>query len=77
MTPELSVAFRTKQRRADEAIAEYHAQQQIICLLLKRLGGSVTLGEIELVTQCQGKILVSRDPDTGATTIHYTEHHDA
>jgi hypothetical protein len=68
-----SAALIEKLRRADAAIAEYEAQQQIICILLERLGGSVTIGLESMVTKRTGTIYVARDEDTGATTISYSE----
>jgi len=67
--PEISDALRARLQRADEAIGEYEAQQQIIWILLERLGGSVTIGLESLVTKRLGTIHVHRDDDTGATTI--------
>jgi hypothetical protein len=66
---EVSQALHAKLTRADAAIKEYEAQQQIIWILLERLGGSVTIGLESLVTKRLGTIQVHRDEDTGATTI--------
>lgn len=64
-----SEAFRAKLRQAEEAISEYAAQQQIIFILLERLGGSVTIGLESMVELRVGKFLIHQDSETGATTI--------
>ena len=65
----LSPALRSRLKQADEAIAEYEAQQQIIWILLERLNGSVTISLESIVTRRLGTIQVVRDPDTEAVTI--------
>lgn len=69
MQVEVSQALHARLTKADEAIREYEAQQQIIWILLERLGGSVTIGLESLVTKRLGTIQIHRDEDTGATTI--------
>jgi hypothetical protein len=69
---EPSVAMREHLKKAREAIAEYEAQQQIIILLLERLGGSATFNLESLVTRRHGVISVHQDETTGATTIAFT-----
>jgi hypothetical protein len=69
LSPELSENIKQRLKRADEAIHEYEAQQQIIWILIERLGGSVTIGLESLVTRRLGTILIHRDEETGATTI--------
>lgn len=69
LNPELSENIKLKLKLAAEARAEYEAQQQIIWILIERLGGSVTIGLESLVTRRLGTILIHRDEDTGATTI--------
>lgn len=67
--PDISPALRARLARADAAIKEYEAQQQIIWILLERLGGSVTIGLESLVTKRLGTIQVHQDAESGATTI--------
>lgn len=69
LNPELSENIKHQLKLAAEARAEYEAQQQIIWILIERLGGSVTIGLESLVTRRLGTILIHRDEDTGATTI--------
>jgi len=69
LPPELSENIRAKLKAADDACREYEAQQQIIWILLERLGGSVTIGLESLVTRRLGTIIMHRDGDTGATTL--------
>lgn len=69
LQPELSENIKHRLKQADEARAEYEAQQQIIWILLERLGGSVTIGLESMVTKRLGTIHVHQDEDTGATTI--------
>lgn len=68
-TPGISENMRTRLKRASEAIAEYAAQQQIIFILLERLGGSVTISDKSIVTRRYGTILVIPDPELGNVTI--------
>lgn len=69
LSPELSENIKLQLKLAAEARAEYEAQQQIIWILIERLGGSVTIGLESLVTRRLGTILIHRDEETGATTI--------
>lgn len=47
--------------QAAAAVAEYDAQQQIIWILIERLGGSVTISDESMVTRRRGAIRVHRD----------------
>lgn len=68
----LSPAIRQKLIDAENATRNYAAQQQTICILLERVGGSVTIGQESWITQRRGTIHVHEDPDTGAITISFT-----
>lgn len=76
MPHELSEALRAKLQAADDAIAEYASQQQVIYILIEKLGGSTTISLESMVTQRRGAIVVSQDPDTGATTISLRRQED-
>lgn len=53
--------MKARLRQADDAIHEYDAQQQIIWILIERLGGSVTISDESMVTRRRGAIRVHRD----------------
>lgn len=61
LDPELSENIKVRLRQADDAIREYEAQQQIIWILIERLGGSVTISDESMVTRRRGVIQIHRD----------------
>jgi len=56
---------------ADDELAKLKLKDspRIIALLLTRLGGSVTLDELELIKASRDEIIVSQDVVTRATTL--------